>query len=271
MQLLGERRNMKSSKAIPQFLFEIETQGFSFFDKVVPVKLLERMRMDTQNQIDRCQQWQKKNGLGAGLQGAAHHVIGCGDSFDEFLEHFFLDDYIRAFFDGEYILNTYGVLDNYSAENVYEHGMKFHRDIRTFSNGYRVMLNMLVMIDDFTLENGATKLVPGSHRFKERPDDATLEVNSVRATGEAGGILLFDSNLWHSAAPNITGKSRRALTPMFSRPFMKQQLDYPALLGESFPKTEKMRQLLGFNALVPRNHDEWYQPPERRKYKSGQG
>lgn len=258
-------------KSIDEFLFEIETKGFSFFDKVVPIRLLEQMRIDTQKHIDLCQLWQKKNDLGEGLQGAAHHVIGRGDSFDEFLEQYFLDEYIHAFFDGEYILNTYGAVDNYSTEKIYNHGMRFHRDIRTYSGSYRILLNMLVMIDDFTVANGATKLVPGSHRFKDRPEDAVLEMNSIRATGEAGGILLFDSNLWHSAAPNTTGASRRALTPMFSRPFIKQQLDYPAMLGESFPKTEKMRQILGFNALIPKNHDEWYQPPERRKYKPGQG
>jgi ectoine hydroxylase-related dioxygenase (phytanoyl-CoA dioxygenase family) len=43
------------------------------------------------------------------------------------------------------------------------------------------------------------------------------------------------------------------------------------MLGEDFPKNEKMRQLLGYNSRVPASHDEWYQPPEKRMYKPGQG
>jgi ectoine hydroxylase-related dioxygenase (phytanoyl-CoA dioxygenase family) len=93
----------------------------------------------------------------------------------------------------------------------------------------------------------------------------------VQVAGPAGTILLFDSNVWHSAAPNTTRRPRMALTPTFSRPFFKQQLDYPRLLGDAYPKNERMRQLYGFNARVPANYDEWYQPAEKRMYKPGQG
>jgi ectoine hydroxylase-related dioxygenase (phytanoyl-CoA dioxygenase family) len=133
------------------------------------------------------------------------------------------------------------------------------------------MLNMLVMVDEFTVENGATKLVPGTHRIRERPGDDYLESHAIRATGRAGTILLFDSNLWHSAAPNLSNGPRMALTLTFTRPFVKQQLDYPRLLGEEFPPNERVRQVLGYNARVPVNYDEWYQPPEKRMYKPGQG
>jgi len=206
------------------------------------------------------------------MAGAAHHVVGGDDSLNDFLCSLFLDAYIRAYFGGEYILNSYGALNNlpYSAD-TYKHGQRFHRDVRTYSKDFRLMLNMLAMVDDFTVENGATKLVPGSHRIEERPDDAQLDSSSVPVVGEAGSIVLFDSNLWHSAAPNKTSGSRMALTLTFTRPFFKQQMDYPRLVGEDFPKNERVRQLLGYNARVPANYDEWYQPPERRMYKPGQG
>jgi ectoine hydroxylase-related dioxygenase (phytanoyl-CoA dioxygenase family) len=188
------------------------------------------------------------------------------------LYEFYLDEYIRAYFDGEYILNSYGALDNLPySEQAYAHGQRFHRDVRTYSGEFRLMLNMLVMIDDFTLENGATKIVPGSHKDSERPSDEYLELNTKRMIGKAGSILLFDSNLWHSAAPNMSNASRKALTPTFSRPFFKQQMDYPRMLGDDYPKNAKMRQLLGYNSRTPSNYDEWYQPSENRMYKPGQG
>ncbi|AMP00903.1 phytanoyl-CoA dioxygenase family protein [Collimonas arenae] len=258
--------------SIIDFERQIAETGFVIFDQVVAPDLVKRLRADIPRKQDICRHWQRKNGLESGMDGAAHHIVGGADGLDEYLSHFYLDVYIRAYFDGEYILNSYGALNNMPrSENAYRHGQNFHRDVRTYSRDFRLMLNMLVMVDDFTVENGATKLLPGSHLKKERPEEEHLFANAVRAIGKAGSILLFDSNLWHSAAPNFTSLPRMALTLTFTRPFFKQQMDYPRMLGETFPVNEKMRQLLGYNARVPSSYDEWYQPPEKRMYKPGQG
>lgn len=257
---------------LARFRDEIAHNGYVLFDDVVPEALLARLRGDIRTHVAACREQQLKNGLGEGMEGAAHHVVGCGDSLDEFLDATDLDDYIHDYFDGEYILNSYGALNNLPiSADTYTHGQRFHRDVRTFSGDFRLMLNMLVMVDDFTVENGATRLVPGTHRLRQRPEEGFLEENATQAVGRAGSVLLFDSNLWHSAAPNRTAGSRMALTLTFTRPFFKQQMDYPRLLGEAFTQDTRMRQLLGYNARVPSNHDEWYQPPEKRMYRPDQG
>lgn len=246
--------------------------GYACFEGVVPAALLEDLRRDIPRRIQVCREWQRKNGLDSGMEGAAHHVVGGDDSLADFLSRLYLDDCIRRYFGGEYILNSYGAVNNLPhSPDAYQHALRFHRDVRTYSGSFRLMLNMLVMVDDFTVENGATKVVPGSHRSEARPDDDVLERETVRLVGRAGTIVLFDSNLWHSAAPNLTQGPRMALTLTFTRPFFKQQMDYPRLLGEDFTGDARLRQLLGYNARVPASYDEWYQPPERRMYKPGQG
>jgi len=129
------------------------------------------------------------------------------------------------------------------------------------------------MLDDFTEENGATYLLSGSHRMREKPADEIFFKDAVRATGPAGTMVVFDSNLWHAAGVNRTECPRRALTLAFTRPFIKPQLDYPRALGydrgPSF--SPALRQLLGYNARVPTSLDEWYQPPEHRLYRHDQG
>jgi hypothetical protein len=259
-------------KDLRYFESEMSASGFSIFRQVVPETLLHGLRSDIPRRLAICSEWQKKNGLDAGMDGSAHHVVGGEDSLNAFLCSLFLDDYIKAYFGAEYILNSYGAVDNATfTANTYKHGQRFHRDVRTFSGDFRLMLNMLVMVNDFTIENGATKLAPGTHRLADRPTDDYLEVNSIRAIGKAGDILLFDSNLWHSAAPNLTNSPRMALTLTFTRAFVKQQMDYPRMLGEDFPPNERVRQVLGYNSRVPCGYDEWYQPPEKRMYKPGQG
>lgn len=268
----SKKSTLNSKISIPEFRYQMEVLGFSIFEDIVQMEMLEEMRVDISKHQEICRHWQLRNGLGAGMEGSAHHVFGGSDSLEQFLYQFPLAEYVRCYFDGEYILNSYGALDNIPySPNAYQHGQRFHRDVRTYSENFHLMLNMLVMVDDFTVENGATKVLPGSHRVKNRPDDDYMEINSIRTTGKAGSVILFDSNLWHSAAKNTTDKSRRALTLTFTRPFFKQQMDYPRMLGEDYPKNEKMRQLLGYNARVPSCYDDWYQVPDKRMYKPGQG
>jgi ectoine hydroxylase-related dioxygenase (phytanoyl-CoA dioxygenase family) len=128
------------------------------------------------------------------------------------------------------------------------------------------------MIDDFTLENGGTYLLPGSHLEERRPSDEEFFNNAIQATGKRGDILIFNANVWHCSAPNRTDSDRRALPFTISKSFMKQLLDYPRAF--SYEKmhifTEQMQQFLGYHSRVPASLNEWYQPEDKRLYKKNQ-
>jgi hypothetical protein len=214
---------------------------------------------------------QISNGVAAGAEGTVHHLPCAGGIFLELLEHGHGQPLLDRYFRGPYILNTYGGVVN--APGGASYVARVHRDQRTFSGDLHLMAQLLIMLDAFTEDNGATWLLTGSHRLAEKPADDAFFKEAVRAVGPAGSIVLFDSNLWHAAGANRTDRPRRALTLAFTRPFMKQQLDYPRALGydrcNSF--SPALRQLLGYNARVPASLDEWYQPPSRRMYKREQG
>src|SRR5712672_1916662 len=98
------------------------------------------------------------------------------------------------------------------------------------------------------------------------PRDEDFYRDAVRAVAQAGSIVVFNSNLWHAAGPNRSRGPRRGLTLAFTRPFMKQQMDYPRALGyeRAASLSLELRQVLGYNARVPTSLDEWYQTPDRR-------
>lgn len=134
------------------------------------------------------------------------------------------------------------------------------------------MVNVLVMLDDFTAENGATFLLPCSHMREDKPSDQEFYRDALQTTGSQGDVVIFNSNVWHAAGINRSQKERRALTLTFTKPFMKQQLDYPRAFGYDRMREfgEEVRQMLGYNSRVPENLDEWYQPMENRFYKKNQ-
>lgn len=248
----------------------MQIHGWALFKNQISAPTLERLRNDLHLMYDKRREVQIKNGIGDVMSGTCHHLLGDNNSMDEFLGALPLDSFIENFFGGNYILNSFGAFINQPFDTAYV--SKVHRDVRTFAKDFHLLINMLVLLDDFTLENGATYVLSGSHRAGEKPADDLFFNHAHRVVGKAGDILLFDSNLWHAAGENRTNAVRRGLTLTFSRPFYKQQIDFPRYLGESYQQgiSERLRQILGYNARMPSNIDEFYQRPEKRSYKPGQ-
>jgi ectoine hydroxylase-related dioxygenase (phytanoyl-CoA dioxygenase family) len=94
--------------------------------------------------------------------------------------------------------------------------------------GYYVC-NSIWMLDDFTLENGAIRMVPGSHCWNQRPQDVLSDPaapypGEVLLVGKAGTVLILNAHLWHGATANKTDQKRRAMHVYYTRRDKPQQL-----------------------------------------------
>jgi ectoine hydroxylase-related dioxygenase (phytanoyl-CoA dioxygenase family) len=250
----------------------MRTRGWVLFERVVPPEQLAPIRQAVLDSIEDCGRRQVASGAAAAPDGTAHHALGQYPALDAFLEHCPLQEEVARHFGGQaFILHAFNPVCVSPGAASYVH--RIHRDVRTHAGEFRMMLNMLVMLDPFTLENGATHVLSGSHHAPEPPPGALFREQAERLTGPAGSIVLFDSNLWHAAGENRSGHARAALTLSFSRAFIKQQMDYPRFLGAEYGRrlSPGMRQLLGYNAMVPTSYDEFYRPREARLYREDQG
>lgn len=149
----------------------------------------------------------------------------------------------------------------------------FHQDFPRVLNGYVASINFMFAIDEFTAENGATLVAPGTHQKASPPDSKYLAENAVPVECAAGSMLVFDSTLWHAAGENVSGKDRLAINHQFTRSYIKQQIDYVRALGEQLVLSQKPRtqQLLGWYTRTPTSLGEYYRPEHERLYRRGQG
>ena len=76
------------------------------------------------------------------------------------------------------------------------------------------------LLDDFTPNNGATRVVPGTHRLLTQPPKSLAEPANRHPeqriiVAEAGSVVVFNGHLWHSGTRNETQRSRRVLQCSF--------------------------------------------------------
>ena len=109
--------------------------------------------------------------------------------------------------------------------------------------------NVMWTIDDFTAENGATIVVPGSHLFGREPDqELDAEAGWSPAVAPAGSFIVLDGRVWHSTGENRTGRPRIGLTTNFCAWQFRQQENLamgvsPEVLAHASPE---LLDLIGF-------------------------
>ncbi len=149
----------------------------------------------------------------------------------------------------------------------------FHQDYRRWMDGYTVSYNAFFLIDDFTVENGGTYVVPATHRLETQPSDEFLSKHAHQVTGSAGSVLFFNSRLWHKGGSNLTDKPRRAMNTQYTYSYLRPQVDYAHCLPEEeyADLPERIQQLMGRFVRLPKSSDEFRVPAEERLYRAGQG
>ena len=95
--------------------------------------------------------------------------------------------------------------------------------------------NSIWLLDDFTESNGATRVIPGSHRSGKMardlmPDPTKTQPDELLLTAPAGTVVIFNSHTWHGGTLNRTARPRRAIHSYYTRRDQTQQLDQKAFI-----------------------------------------
>jgi ectoine hydroxylase-related dioxygenase (phytanoyl-CoA dioxygenase family) len=112
-----------------------------------------------------------------------------------------------------------------------------HADwIGAVAPGQYQVCNSIWLLDDFTSENGSTRVVPGTHRSGKIPSQVMADPIASHADEQlvlapAGTVVVFNSHTWHGGTLNRTNSPRRAIHSYWTRRDQPQQLNQRQFLS----------------------------------------
>jgi hypothetical protein len=106
-------------------------------------------------------------------------------------------------------------------------------------------------IDDFTADNGATVLYPGSHRWGKRrpgPDDKAMPV-----VMPAGSCVFFVGTLWHGGGANTSDADRLAVTAQYCEPWLRPMEAFTMSVSRDIVRdvSDDIKRMLGYSIHPP--------------------
>lgn len=117
------------------------------------------------------------------------------------------------------------------------------------------IVNSIWAIDDFTEENGATRVVPGTQKLDHTPRPTLreiaadpLEVESVCAEMKRGSIVVIDGSVWHGAGTNASDRRRAGMAVAYCKGWMRQQENFQLAVSVDLARelSPRLQQLCGF-------------------------
>jgi ectoine hydroxylase-related dioxygenase (phytanoyl-CoA dioxygenase family) len=110
-----------------------------------------------------------------------------------------------------------------------------------------IVCNTMWALTDFTDENGATRLVPGSHRSDRSPEPGE-EHATIPAAMARGSVLVFNGSIWHGGGANRTDRRRVGIAMNYCAGWIRQQenqqLGIPREIAKRF--SPRLRKLVGY-------------------------
>lgn len=161
-------------------------------------------------------------------------LVNKGQVFDVFYTHPRVLAAMQEVLGAEFKLSSL----NYRAAKPGKGLQKLHVDWHeAVAVGDFKVCNSIWLLDDFYKENGATRIVPGTHLRSELPQDVLADPfathpDEVLIEAPAGSVFIFNSHTWHGGTCNNTDRPRRALHSYFCQKDQPQQIDQKRYIQE---------------------------------------
>ncbi|QVM93977.1 phytanoyl-CoA dioxygenase family protein [Pseudomonas entomophila] len=139
------------------------------------------------------------------------------------------------------------------AQMLHRDMMQYQPFVAMSKHAPRAITNLMLALTDFTEENGATRLIPGSQDWDDFDDVGTPEM-TIPALLKAGDAVLFGGKVVHGGGANVTTDYyRRGLTIPMQASIITPEEAYPLIVPLELVRTlsPRVQKILGFRSQYP--------------------
>ena len=225
---------------------EIQDKGYCVVENFLATEEVERLRANFNESVPITEM--RAIGTETGRTWRAHNLLGKARAAD----NVFLDSRLRAIVDG--VIGKYNQVNVTTLFNTLPGETKqfLHQDdgLWPIPRPHPAFLcNALFAFDDFTKANGATHLVPYSHRWTKPVDQS---VDSIQVEMSSGSVVFWEGGMWHAGGANTTENIERmgffiSHQVSYLRPQEIQLLSIPQETVRAMPK--KLQRLIGYHSF----------------------
>lgn len=243
----------------------IDDQGWVVLSDVAPMGLFDKLQARLDDLL--ADNPTGRNDFEGLKTQRVHNLLAKGDVFQHVAANDQVLDVVEAVLGEHFQVSVIQAIHILPGETV----QGWHRDDDLFPLPWPhppVVLNTMWAITDFTAQNGATRLVSGSHRWDDHDKHLNEDVEVAAAEMPRGSVLAWLGNLAHEGGANRTDAPRTGITMNYNQAWLRQQenqyLSLPEDLVRSFP--ERVQRLVGWDVHPPFiGHAEGSNPLKRLK------
>jgi ectoine hydroxylase-related dioxygenase (phytanoyl-CoA dioxygenase family) len=224
----------------------VERDGFSIVENAIQPDLIEALN----EALDRLERDLGAKPAGNSFEGAntvrIYNLLAYGEPFTEVPVHQNVLPVIDGVLDPGCLISSLSSI----AIDPGETAQPIHADdmVIPLDKPHRpIVCNSMWALTDFTEANGATRLVPGSHK-KPNPDYGG-DYETIPAEMAKGSVLIWDGALWHGGGANKTDKRRTGIAMNYCAGFIRQQENQQLGLKPELVKTfePRLQELVGYS------------------------
>ncbi len=238
-----------------EFINKYNTDGMVLVNKLISTSLIKQFKNEIKIAIQKETEFHgsnkhKDNGM----------ILCCVKYGGSFLKIFENDKLFKPF---ELILGKNCIVYSNASSSMPPRKSNYSKRIHIdcpidYPIDFPLRMQCLILLDDFTNDNGATWFLPKSHKLKEKPNNSFFYENAKRLNAKAGSVFYLNPRIWHSGGHNKTDLWRDAFTIVMTREFCKQRMDIPNIVGK-VNINEKAKKRLGFYNLIPKSYKDYYE------------
>ncbi len=231
------------------YLQQIVEQGYAVLENAVETDLIDALHDDVLRQEEELGIKPSENDFEGTRTLRTHNLLSRGPLYERIPVHPSILPLVDLVLGPGGLLSMMGAIDIGPGETA----QPLHADDQTMpiARPHRPMLfNAMWALTDFTEENGATRVVPGSHLADHFPTAETYDAVPVEMA--RGSVLVFNGSLWHGGGANRSAERRIGISAIYCAGFLRQeenqQLGIPRETVRSFPP--RLRELVGYGVYM---------------------